>query len=70
MSDYYYFPKQFKCMYCKTDFDPDGELALLSDGQIDLKCPACGAVWKFWVSVNLNHKLVRGGKYNKKPINE
>lgn len=64
MSDRYYFPKQFQCMYCKEDFDPDGELALPSDGSIDLQCPKCKAVWRFWVSVQLNHKLIKGGKYN------
>lgn len=52
-------------MYCKTDLDPEGMLALPSDGAVDLKCPTCDAVWKFWVSVNLNHKLIQGGRYNK-----
>ena len=44
MSDNYYFPEQFKCMYCKEDFDPDGMLALPSDGSIDMKCLKCNAV--------------------------
>lgn len=66
MGDAYYFPGQFKCMYCKEDFDPNGMLALPSDGSVDTKCPKCGAVWKFWVSVQLNHKLTKGGKYNQK----
>lgn len=62
----YYFPRQFKCMYCKEDFDPSGMLALPSDGSLDLKCPKCEAVWRFWVSVQLNHKLIKEGKYNRK----
>lgn len=51
-------------MYCKVDLDADGGLSLPSGGNIDLICPQCNAVWKFWVSVQLHHKLVRGGKYN------
>lgn len=51
-------------MYCKEDFDPDGMLALPSGGSVDLKCSKCGAVWKFWVSTQLNQKLIKGGKYN------
>lgn len=30
MSDRYYFPKEFKCFYCKENFDLDSELALAS----------------------------------------
>lgn len=65
MSDYYYFPQQFKCMYCQKDLNPDGTLALPANDSIDLKCPDCGAVWKFFTQVQLNHKLVRGGKFNR-----
>ena len=65
MGDIYHFPQQFKCMYCKENLDPEGMLALPSDGDIDFKCPKCGAVWKFWVNVQLSHKLLKGGKYNK-----
>ncbi len=67
MSDYYYFPDEFKCMYCKVDISHDDTLplGLPSDGSIDLRCPQCGALWKFWVSVQLQHKLLQGGKYNK-----
>ena len=56
-------------MYCKIDLAKDErgfELALSSDDNIDLKCSKCGAVWKFWVKVQLLHKLVKKGKYNKK----
>lgn len=69
MSDHYYFPGQFKCMYCKVDLNNDKNdfpLALSSDDNIDLKCPKCGAIWKFWVKVQLLHKLVKKGKYNKR----
>ncbi|MBI2443796.1 MAG: hypothetical protein HYV42_00960 [Candidatus Magasanikbacteria bacterium] len=64
MSDRYYFPGQFKCMYCKKDLDTDGLLALPSDDSIDLTCPDCGAVWKFFTHVQLDHKLLKGGKFN------
>ena len=69
MSDRYYFPGQFSCMYCKEDLDTEGGLSLANGGQIDLKCPKCNAVWKFWVKVQLNHRLTQGGKFNqtKKP---
>lgn len=66
MSDKYYFPKQFKCMYCKTDLDPSGTLALPGGGFIDLKCPKCKAVWRFWATTQLFHKLSNGGEFNKK----
>lgn len=64
MSDRYYFPAEFKCLYCKEDFDPDGGLALASGDQIDLTCPKCRVVWKFGVKVELNQQLVQGGKYD------
>ncbi len=66
MGDVYYFPGEFRCMYCKEDFDPEGMLALPSHQFIDLTCSACNAVWRFWVKVQLYHKLVKGGSYNKK----
>jgi len=68
MSDCYYFPGQFKCMYCKINLDPDGTLCLSAGDNIDLTCPKCGAVWKFFTHVQLNLKLVSGGKYNGKRI--
>lgn len=66
MSDKYYFSGQFKCMYCQEDFDPERMLSLADGDSIDFQCPKCKAVWKFWVSVQLNHKLLKRGKYNKK----
>lgn len=69
MSDRYYFHNQFKCMYCKDDFDSENRLSLGSGENVDLKCKKCGAVWKFWVSIQLNHKLVGGGKFNKEKQN-
>lgn len=68
MGDYYYFPGQFKCMYCKIDLNPAGDLALPAGDNIDLTCQKCGAVWKFFTHVQLDLKLVRGGKYNSKKI--
>ena len=64
MNDKYYFPKQFRCMYCKVDLDLTGTLGLTDDKSIDLKCPNCGAVWRFWASTQLLHKLLKGGKFN------
>lgn len=64
MSDHYYFPGQFKCMYCKIDLDDELPIALRSDDGINLPCLACGATWRFFVQVSLQHKLVRGGKFN------
>lgn len=61
----YSFPGQFKCMYCKEDLDPDGSRTLGKGEMADLRCSACGARWKFWVSVQLNQKLLEGGKFNK-----
>ncbi len=66
MSDYYYFPGQFKCEHCKEDFDPEGLLALPANEAIDFKCGKCEAVWEFQVSALLNHKLIKGGKHNSK----
>ncbi len=63
--DKYNFPTQFACMYCKIDLDPDNKLALGIGGQTDLKCPSCGAIWKFFAKIYLNHRLVQGGRYNK-----
>jgi len=65
MSDVYYFPNQFRCMYCKVNLDSEGMLALPSDDHIDLRCHECGALWRFWVNVQLQHKLVQGGKLNR-----
>ena len=66
MSERYFYPGQFTCMYCKTDLDPEGTLGLAAGDNIDLPCSTCGAVWKFFTYVQLNLKLVKGGKYNKK----
>lgn len=66
MNDRYNFPKQFKCMYCKIDLDPIGTLSLPSGKFIDLKCLKCKAIWRFWVSTQLFHKLLDGGAFNKK----
>ncbi|MDP3696907.1 MAG: hypothetical protein Q8R55_02635 [Candidatus Taylorbacteria bacterium] len=70
MSDHYYFPdEQFKCMYCKINLhqDEDGrQLALPVGGDVNLECPKCGATWKFWLDIQLSHKLVKKGKYSKK----
>lgn len=66
MSDCYYFPGQFKCMYCKVNLDPDGTLCLSAGDNIDLTCPKCNATWKFFTHVQLNLKLVRGGRHNSK----
>lgn len=67
MSDHYYFPGQFKCMYCKMDINKnDFPLALSSDDNINLKCSKCGSISKFWVKVQLLHKLVKNGKYKKR----
>jgi len=67
MSDYYYFPDEFKCMYCKMNLDSDLDhpIGLPHGGSLDLKCEKCGALWKFWASVQLQHKLLKGGKFNK-----
>ena len=55
-------------MYCNEDLDPPDEygqeLTLASGNSIDLKCPKCGAVWKFWASTQLFHKLVKRGEFN------
>lgn len=66
MSDVYYFPGQFQCMYCKVDFDREGMLALPTGDSIDFRCPECGALWRFWVDVQLHLKLIEGGAFNKK----
>lgn len=54
-------------MYCKVDLNPDGQLTLTSSDSIDLKCSRCAAAWRFWVNVQLQQKLLRGGKFNKFP---
>ena len=61
----YEFPNQFKCMYCRHDLDVDNTLLLGKGDAVDLSCSDCGATWKFWASIQLNQRLVRGGKYNK-----
>lgn len=68
--EHYSFSGQFACMYCKEDLDPAGLRTLAKGERADLRCSACGARWKFWVSVQLNQKLLEGGKYNqiKKPL--
>ncbi|MBI2551696.1 hypothetical protein HYW17_00135 [Candidatus Uhrbacteria bacterium] len=67
MGDHYFFPEQFKCMYCRVDLDETGELGLPAGDAIDLKCPQCEAVWRFWTKVQLFHRMVQGGKYNRRP---
>ncbi|MBI4262335.1 hypothetical protein HY624_02310 [Candidatus Uhrbacteria bacterium] len=65
MSDRFYFHGQFRCMYCTTDLDPENAYSLASGDSVHLVCPQCGAQWQFWVKVQLNHRLIKGGKYNR-----
>lgn len=65
MSDFYYFPGQFKCMYCKIDLETEFPLTLGTEDTVNLKCPKCEAVWQFWIHIQLSHRLLKGGKYNK-----
>ena len=60
----YAFPEQFKCMYCKENMDSNGSRLLAKGAVADLRCFSCGTTWKFWVSIQLNQKLLEGGKFN------
>ena len=52
-------------MYCEINLDSANIIMLGNGDSKELICPTCGALWKFWVSVQLNHKLISGGKFNK-----
>lgn len=56
-------------MYCKCNLDSVSEygetLALAIGEPADLKCPKCNSVWRYWVNIQLNHKLIKGGKFSK-----
>lgn len=64
MSDLPSFKHQFKCMYCKLDLDPEARTHLPIGGFADLPCPECGAIWRFWTHVQLDHRLIKPGKFN------
>lgn len=65
MHEKYSFPGQFKCMYCKIDFDQTNKQALGHNDFVDIQCHQCKAVWRFFAKVLLYHKLSQPGKYNR-----
>lgn len=56
-------------MYCKENLDPEDELSMADERPaVDLKCPKCAAVWRFWLNMQLCHKLIAGGKFNETKV--
>ena len=57
------------CSVCSTNLnEPDEqtgqELFLPIGDSIDLTCPKCGTIWKFWISIETRQKKI-GEKRNK-----
>jgi len=50
------------CSVCGTDLDKDdeyGQILMMAVGEsIDLTCPKCGIVWRFWIEAKTNQKKI------------
>jgi len=60
------FKLQANCSGCGTDLnkaDEYGQMLMMAVGEsIDLTCPKCGTVWRFWIEVNTNQKKIEAKK--------
>jgi predicted RNA-binding Zn-ribbon protein involved in translation (DUF1610 family) len=53
------FSLQPNCSVCGTDLNRNEPMLMLPVGEsIDLTCPKCGIVWRFWLEVKTNQKKV------------
>lgn len=64
------FVLQLKCSKCNIDLnkgDEYGQRLMMAVGDdIDLTCPKCGTVWRFWIDVEPKQKKVGKKKINRK----
>lgn len=61
------FQLQANCSVCGADLNKDenGQMLMMAVGEsIDLTCPKCGIVWRFWIEVVTCQKKI--GKKNPK----
>lgn len=57
------------CSVCGTDLDDNeyGMMLMMPVGEfIDLACPKCGIMWRFWLEVSTQQKKIGQKKVNKK----
>jgi uncharacterized Zn finger protein len=63
------FSLQPKCSVCGIDLDKDdeyGQMLMMAVGEsIDLTCPKCGTVWRFWIEVVTRQKKIGQKKIKK-----
>lgn len=63
------FSLQPNCSVCGTDLDPEDEnnfpLMMAVGESIDLTCPKCGIVWRFWLEVVTQQKKIGQKKLKK-----
>lgn len=55
------FSLQPNCSICGTDLDQDesGQMLMMPiDESIDLTCPKCGVVWRFWIEAATRQKKI------------
>lgn len=66
------FSLQPNCSVCGTNLDNESKynmpLMMAVGESIDLTCPKCGIVWRFWMNVTTNQKKI-GQKKNYMLIN-
>jgi len=64
------FKLQANCSVCNTDLnkaDEYGQMLMMAVAEsIDLTCPKCGTVWRFWLEVKTNQKKIGIKKKNRK----
>lgn len=63
------FSLQPNCSVCGTDLGKDdeyGQMLMIPVGEfIDLACPKCGIVWRFWIEVVTRQKKIGQKKIKK-----
>lgn len=56
------------CSTCGINLDKDdeyGQILMMPVGEsIDLTCPKCGTVWRFWLEIKTNQKKISIKKKN------
>ena len=67
------FSLQPICSVCGTNLDEGdeyGQMLMMSVGEsIDLTCPKCGTVWRFWIEVVTHQKKISQKKLKSRGIN-
>jgi len=50
---------QPNCSVCGINLNKNGQILMIPVGKyINLTCPKCGIIWRFWIQVTTNQKKI------------